>query len=422
MGNLFSSNNYSSNETTTPTYVYQNTEKTLFDVSSETEDDSEEEDKSRYNELEAKKYLKTEKRLDRYSMMIVSKYFKTKEDYLNMITVCKDYQYILDQFHYNPIPVKNKALFPQLETQHFYTQTDFKYQVEVSHKVIWYPLYYTDLMILKKTDNTILAKKVIYNEAFNYRVTPLIPKEVTSLGTRLFTEVRCKEMTVPSQVTSLLCQCFTGCHFQTIILPPSVIRIEDYCFYQCNDLKELEMTPSVNTLGQHWIDGCYSLTQIHIPNCRTFFAKVDVFTSRFLEDQNIHCEEIEFSDNDCALRQRNHVSPVIPTFITKLEEFTCSPAINSFTVPKNVIVIGEKAFSSSRATKIVIENGVKKIGRKCFERCSWLKEINFPSSVDKLHRDCLRGCTALTRVAIQRDLFEKSKNVFANLQTINFIF
>ena len=56
------------------------------------------------------------KKLDVYSIQIVSQYLKTKEDFLNIIQVKKQFQYVLDRFRINPIPITNetKKLFQYL--------------------------------------------------------------------------------------------------------------------------------------------------------------------------------------------------------------------------------------------------------------------------------------------------------------------
>ena len=41
---------------------------------------------------------KQKKQLDSYSLLIVSKYFQYKEDYLNVIQVCKKFEETLDKF------------------------------------------------------------------------------------------------------------------------------------------------------------------------------------------------------------------------------------------------------------------------------------------------------------------------------------
>ncbi|ELP92392.1 leucine rich repeat containing protein BspA family protein, partial [Entamoeba invadens IP1] len=61
-----------------------------------------------------------------YHVMIVSKYFKTVEDFINLEFVCKKFNDNMEKFHYNPIPLTFKTLkyFPNIETLHLWNKDD----------------------------------------------------------------------------------------------------------------------------------------------------------------------------------------------------------------------------------------------------------------------------------------------------------
>ena len=61
-------------------------------------------------------------KLDVYHIQIVSHYFKFKSDFINIIQVRKQFQYLLDRFRINPIPItkETKNLFQYLDTQQFF--------------------------------------------------------------------------------------------------------------------------------------------------------------------------------------------------------------------------------------------------------------------------------------------------------------
>ena len=52
-------------------------------------------------------------------MMIIGKYFKTNNDYINVMKVNKKYHNLVKMYHFNPISDCN--LFINIETQHFYS-------------------------------------------------------------------------------------------------------------------------------------------------------------------------------------------------------------------------------------------------------------------------------------------------------------
>ena len=47
-------------------------------------------------------------KLDVYHIQIVAHYFKFKSDFINIIQVRKQFQFLLDRFRINPIPITKK--------------------------------------------------------------------------------------------------------------------------------------------------------------------------------------------------------------------------------------------------------------------------------------------------------------------------
>ena len=69
---------------------------------------------------------KAEAVMDRYSMFVVARYFKTRQDYINLMAVCKKYGNLVEMFRYNPID--DYTLFPMVQTQHFYSRDYLRYK------------------------------------------------------------------------------------------------------------------------------------------------------------------------------------------------------------------------------------------------------------------------------------------------------
>ena len=104
---------------------------------------------------------KKDKRLDIYSMMIVMKYFQSKEDYINGILVCKKYEEILEMFRYNPIEYKRKEngkLFPRIQTQYLYSSFDERKE-GIERFVYMYNIQYSEY---KKNERRRKKKSTIY--------------------------------------------------------------------------------------------------------------------------------------------------------------------------------------------------------------------------------------------------------------------
>ena len=65
--------------------------------------------------------------MNSHCIMIISKYFNTINDYINIEKCCKEYRGLIEQLKYNPIPLKNikeRELFKNIETCHYYNEKD----------------------------------------------------------------------------------------------------------------------------------------------------------------------------------------------------------------------------------------------------------------------------------------------------------
>ena len=75
-------------------------------------------------------------KLDVYHLQIVAHYFKLKSDFLNVIQLRKQYQYLLDRFRINPIPITEdtKNLFQYLDTQQIFNEQSLNKKNQIKRK------------------------------------------------------------------------------------------------------------------------------------------------------------------------------------------------------------------------------------------------------------------------------------------------
>ena len=79
---------------------------------------------------------KTEWEITIDSMMIIGKFFKSNEDYVNVMKVCKIYQQFTQLYHFNPI--SEFELFENMETQYFYKKEDEVNKIEGMHQYVYW--------------------------------------------------------------------------------------------------------------------------------------------------------------------------------------------------------------------------------------------------------------------------------------------
>lgn len=97
-------------------------------------------------------------------LMIIGKYYKSNNDFINSMKLSKRYQDLTSMYHFNPI--SDTTLFENLQTQHFYEDQDLD-------NVLVDKFFYTNWTKKYFTNNTILdnSHKLVYEEDPNYENT-----------------------------------------------------------------------------------------------------------------------------------------------------------------------------------------------------------------------------------------------------------
>ena len=120
------------------------------------------------------------------AMMIIGKYFKTTNDFVGVMKVCKRYHDLVQMYHFNPI--SDCELFENMETQHLYNEKD-KLREGIKRHVYLYPVDYEKFKNRKDSDEykrVELKKKKVNNESvFPFPVEKgncSVPQGVTSIG------------------------------------------------------------------------------------------------------------------------------------------------------------------------------------------------------------------------------------------------
>lgn len=83
------------------------------------------------------------------------------------------------------------------------------------------------------------------------------------------------------------------------------------------------------------------------------------------------------------------------------ERYLQASTIRSYTIPNNVVTIGEFAFDDcSSLTSITIPNSVTSIGSFAFSGCRSLTSIIIPDNVTSISDHVFNGCSGLTNITI----------------------
>ena len=94
---------------------------------------------------------------------------------------------------------------------------------------------------------------------------------------------------------------------------------------------------------------------------------------------------------------------VVQNGVTRIGKYAFSDllSLESVSLPDSVTEIASYAFSScSSLTNVSMPSKLTKIGEKCFYACSSLKQIDLPDSLETIEVNAFEDCTALLRIDI----------------------
>ena len=181
---------------------------------------------------------------------------------------------------------------------------------------------------------------------------------------------------------------FEGCKaLATVHIGDNVKRIPDNAFSGCFDLTSVTIGNSVTTIGERAFSGS-NLTSITIPN------SVTAIGNRAFASDKLKSFEGKFAstDNRCLVINDTLVS-FAPSGLTQ------------YTIPDNVKVIGDYAFSDcTDLTSVTIGEGVTAIGDDAFSWCDGLTSVTIPNSVITIGESAFYKCEGLTSITIPENV------------------
>ncbi|KAL7714758.1 Leucine rich repeat containing protein BspA family protein [Entamoeba marina] len=283
--------------------------------------------------------------LDSYSMLIVSKYFITERDYINLICVCKKFKETTEKLRYNPIPITSLKLFPKMQTQYLYDESDTKIE-GIDKYEIWYNVDYDQY--LKFNEDNIKCRQITFTYKNVSKYGNEIPVGVNILGDSCYEWGDLESITIPTTITLIEKNCFNCCaDLERVILPSTLKHISTFCFYQCFSLTSITIPSSVTSIGVESFGYCLLLEKIEIPD------SVQIINS---------------SCFDCCAKLQ---SIKLSTTLIELQNnvFEECGRLSSIELPKSLTSIGNFCFKNCISLNKVIGIDNVIIGKNCFDGC-----------------------------------------------------
>ncbi len=233
----------------------------------------------------------------------------------------------------------------------------------------------------------------------------IIPDEVKVIGGRAFEFCTClTSVTIREGVTSIGEDAFCDCESLTsVMIENGVQTIGDDAFYNCTGLTLVTIPESVQVIGERAFYGCDGLTE---------------FKGKFAVDNCclIVNDTLKVFAHNCGLSEYT-----IPDEVKVIGEraFSGCPSLTSVTIPESVTAIDNDAFSwCDGLTSITIGEGVTSIGERAFSLCESLESVTIPNSVTVIGKDAFACCESLMSVTIGESVTSIGNGAFGACKSL----
>ena len=204
-------------------------------------------------------------------------------------------------------------------------------------------------------------------------------------------------------VTEVNWNAFADCrNLRSVSFPPSVRRIDAKAFSGCSSLTNVVLGPGVEDIEEGVFQNCNAIEAFEIGAKLTRFSAEDDYSESFGFDTS--------SIPRGARKLRLRLDPANSHF-KLVEESLCSadgktlvlnPASVGLAIPAGVKEIDDGAIEglSAKDPRLVVPDGVKRIGRDNFMGIKGLREVVLPDSVRRIEDRAFSSCPDLESVVI----------------------
>ncbi len=248
-----------------------------------------------------------------------------------------------------------------------------------------------------------------------------IPKNVTSIGETAFSQCQSLTSIVVDEANTTFdsrdnCNAIIqtssnkllfGCAGTTI--PNTVTTIGKYAFYNVS-ITSLTIPESVTAIEEAGINFCQRLTSLHISKNVTSIAPRTCNSCILLNSLTVDPENPVYDSRDNCngiIQTATNtlvaacMSTVIPATVTVIGERAYSGfRASKVVLPDNIITIANAAFFSSDITSMDIPSSVTTIGQNAFSQCSNLESVTIPASVSTIGQSAFGYCSKLKTVVV----------------------
>ncbi len=175
-------------------------------------------------------------------------------------------------------------------------------------------------------------------------------------------------------------------------------KINDQVFEDNNNIKKVIINDGITSIGDSAFNWCENLEAASIPDSVT---EIGVNTFNMTKLTHSQTTDLKYVDGWLVGCGYNEVSVVVPGDVRGIANGAFYYSLESVTLSEGITVIPDKAFYGCDDLKEVnIPTSVNKIGIHAFYNCTSLKTVTVPEGVSVINEKTFYGCTALEEVKL----------------------
>ena len=208
-----------------------------------------------------------------------------------------------------------------------------------------------------------------------------------------------KTLVFPGTLQLIESNAFTDCtNLENLIFTDgeTSLILEDWCFESCRSIKSIELSNTVEEIGENSFPKVNTLTDISVSPLSEFYSSID---------------GVLFEKKSARLvlypNGRPETVYAIPEGTRSIggSAFSRSETLTEIVFPNSLETIEASAFSyCNRLVQLNFSEGLKNIDAFAFYECESLKDVSLPSSLENLEEEAFRDCVSLTRIELPAEL------------------
>ena len=247
-----------------------------------------------------------------------------------------------------------------------------------------------------------------------------VPDGVEEIAWTAFSYSQLSHVSIPDGVTRIAASSFYECpQLRAVDIPASVTTIGESAFYGCNRLQHVDLANVLN-LGKKAFYNCKALESVIAHHLGM------VQPSSFESCEALMTVELSPSINtigERAFKNCKALSQItLPAGLTTIcnEAFENS-ALSSLELPDKLVTIGERAFKNCKGlTQVALPDRCVTVDNEAFRECTSLVEIDLGKGLHVLGDHALRE-TAISTLDIPETVTHVGKKVAEKCKSLNLI-